>query len=71
MPTSRRYLPCLAQRGGHGRVRRRLREDEASWRKRASLDRKALMPMWRYACAPQKVYPMLIARFRPTMVGYF
>ena len=25
---------------------------------------------WR-GCAPQKVYPVLIARFRPTMVGCF
>ena len=36
------HLHILVSEGG-------LREDGARWRKRASLDRKALMPMWRYA----------------------
>jgi hypothetical protein len=36
------HLHILASEGG-------LREDGAGWRARAPLDRKALMPMWRYA----------------------
>ena len=36
------HLHILVSEGG-------LREDGAGWRKRAPLDRKALMPMWRYA----------------------
>ena len=36
------HLHILVSEGG-------LREDGAGWCKRASLDRKALMPMWRYA----------------------
>ncbi len=36
------HLHILVSEGG-------LREDGARWRKRASLDQDALMPMWRYA----------------------
>ena len=36
------HLHILVSEGG-------LREDGTSWRRRAPLDRKALMPMWRYA----------------------